>query len=271
MVWIITPPPPSFSSNCNKTGPVNLKHLLNSNQDQTHFLVTNAKWKFAWLCLYQGQHRDPWHVQGAAEQLRVTACWSACLPHDSPTCPAQDAYAELSCTMPPAQGTISAPAIFGWVSLRWAMATLHQIGRSKKHCWSRSFSGGVQCGVPISSALCYLCLTTLKSLCSSCKSSSAFLQAEIAQANFGATLLPVCSTDFPGEGESRWCNSFSWSPWSCMSGVGSWGEADVLLWEPEQQACSERKARSIDWGLCPTDALYCGFIFFSIKQFQSVQ
>lgn len=64
------------------------------------------------------------------------------------------------------------------------------------------FQWGVQYGVPTSSALCYLCLTTLKSPCPSCNSSNAFHQSEIAQANVGATLLPVCSTDFPGEGEA---------------------------------------------------------------------
>lgn len=45
------PPPFFFSSNCNEPGPIILKHLLNSNQDQTLFLVTNEKWKFSWLCL----------------------------------------------------------------------------------------------------------------------------------------------------------------------------------------------------------------------------
>lgn len=99
-------------------------------------------------CVYQGQHRDTWQVWGAAEQLHVTACWSACLPQDSPASPAHYAGAEQSCTMPPAQGTISAPGIFGWDSLRWAMDTLHQVGRSKKHCWSRCFSGECSAGFP---------------------------------------------------------------------------------------------------------------------------
>lgn len=113
--------------------------------------------------VYQGQHRDPWHVWGAAEQLHVTACWSVCLPQDSPTCPAQGAGAELSCTMPPAQGTTSAPGIFGWVSLRWAMAMSHQVGRSKKHCWSRSLSGECSAGLPPALS-CVTCASLLWSL-----------------------------------------------------------------------------------------------------------
>lgn len=57
----------------------------------------------------------------------------ACLPPDSPTCPAQDPAAGLPCTIAPAQGTTSAPAILEWVYLRWAMAMLRQVGRSKKY------------------------------------------------------------------------------------------------------------------------------------------
>lgn len=70
----------------------------------------------------------------------------ACLPHDSPTCPAQDPAAGLLCTMLPAQRTTSAPGILGWVWHRWAMATLRQVERSKKYCWSRSHGGSAVWG-----------------------------------------------------------------------------------------------------------------------------
>lgn len=126
-------------------------YFLNSNQDWTHFLVTNAKWKFAWLCL-------PRTAQGPLTCLR-----SSSLSQDSPTWPAQDADVKLSCTMPPAQGTISPSGIFGWVSLRWAVATLHQVGRSKNHGWSRSFSGEFRVGFP-PAVPCVTCASLLWSL-----------------------------------------------------------------------------------------------------------
>lgn len=171
----------------------------------------------------------------------------ACLPHDSPTCPAQDPAAGLPSTIPPAQGTTLAPGILGWVCFRWATATLRQVGRSKKYCWSRSHSG--ECSVVTPAVPCVTHASLLWTLpYSSHNSTSTFHWPEIAPASFGASLLRACSTDLPGEGEAWWCDSSSWAPQSCMPGLGSWREADVLLWEPEQHACFERKARNVpDW------------------------
>lgn len=81
----------------------------------------------------------------------------------SPTWLPQDAGAGLFYTMLPAQGTISAPGIFGWLSLEWAMARLHQVGRSKKRCWSRSFSGECSMGFP-PAVPCVTCTSLLWSL-----------------------------------------------------------------------------------------------------------
>lgn len=224
--------------------------FLNSNQDRTIFLVTNAKWKFASLCL-------PRTAQGTLTCLRTSS-----LSQYSPTCPAQDADVKLSCAMPPAQGTISASGTFGWVFLRWAVATLHQVQRSKKHCWSRFFTGECRVGFP-PAVPCVTCASLLWSLpappTTACTNKFWY--------HFTASVQHRSSR----QGGAWWWNNFSWTPWSCMSGVGSCREADVLFWEPEQQACSGRKARSMDWSPCATDALYCGFIFLSVKQFQPVQ
>lgn len=172
----------------------------------------------------------------------------ACLPPDSPTCPAQDPAAGLPWTVPPAQGTTSAPAILGWVYLRWAMAMLCQVGRSKKYCRFGYQSGEGSVGF-LPAVPCVTCASLLWTLpYSSHDSTSAFHWREIALASFGASSLHVRSTDLPGKGEAWWCVSFSWAPRSRRPGLGSWREADVLLWEPELPTSSARKARNVpDW------------------------
>lgn len=247
------------SQTATKLEAVILKHFLSSNQ--THFPVTDAKWDFAWLYLYREQHRDPSNAGGAAEQLRATAspfspsrlpptrlpnmpstrpcCWAALYHAASP----EDHFSTWHF------GVGLAQVSYGYIAP----------GREEQEILLIQVSWG-ECSVGFLPAVPCVTWTSLLStlLYLSCNSTSAFHWTEIARANFSASLLRACSTDLSGEGETWWCNRFCLAPRSCMPGLGSWREADVLLREPEQQARSGRKARNMDWSLCQTDALYGG-------------